>query len=73
MLLTKHAWPDMSNLSRLLLVGLLAGVFAWGVFFASIEQQAWFSRFAQSAVRDGPQIAVSAVQRAGYLFGQLLE
>lgn len=63
----------MSNLSRLLLVGLFAGVFAWGTLVASVEQQEALGRFAQAAVREGPQIATAAVQRAGYLFSQLLE
>lgn len=63
----------MSNLSRLFLMTLLAGIFAWGTLVASVDQQEALGRFVQSAVRDGPHIAASSVQRAGNLLMRLVE
>ena len=63
----------MSNLSRLLLIGLLALVWVWGFFFASVEQQNSLSRSAQSAVHQLPGQIASSAQRMGWMLRRLVE
>lgn len=63
----------MSNLSRLLLIGLLAIFWVWGFFFASVEQQNGLSRSAQSAVHQLPSQVVSGAQQVGYVLRRLIE
>lgn len=63
----------MSNLSRILLIGLLAMFWVWGVFFASIEQQDGLARSAQSAAQQLPGQMTSGAQQFGALLRQLVE
>lgn len=63
----------MSTLSRLLLLTLLSGAFAWGTLAASVEQQEALGRLVQGVVRDGPQLLASTMQRAGGLLSRLVE
>lgn len=63
----------MSNLSRLLLIVLLAMIWVWGYFFASVEQQDNLSRSAQQAVHQLPGQVASGAQQMGILMRQLIE
>lgn len=63
----------MSNLSRILLIGLLAMFWVWGVFFASIQQQDDLARSAQSAALNAPGHIRSGAQQFGALVRQLVE
>lgn len=63
----------MTSRSRLLLIALLAGFWAWGALLASIEQQEALARFVREGLRAVPEAPAVLGQYARFLLSGLLQ